>query len=136
MPRTVPIVIIAVLLFAPVVFAQDSKQESPAHNPVRVALANETAEAKPDTDLEVSKPKKGPPLPFHSIEGVSGGPITPMAYLCNPGPEGAKCSMPTAVNGLLVARQFDARPDLVASTLLLSTLGSILTISVILGLVA
>jgi predicted permease len=34
----------------------------------------------------------------------------------------------------LVARQFDTRPDLVASTLLLTTLGSILTISVVLGL--
>lgn len=47
-----------------------------------------------------------------------------------------QCSTPTAVNGLLVARQFDTRPDLVASTLLLSTLGSIVTISVILGFVA
>jgi len=45
-------------------------------------------------------------------------------------------SMPTAVNGLLVARQFDTRPDLVASTLLLSTLGSLLTISVILAFLA
>ena len=26
---------------------------------------------------------KGVPLPFHSIEGYSGGSITPMAYLCN-----------------------------------------------------
>jgi hypothetical protein len=27
---------------------------------------------------------KGPPLPFHSIEGVGGGAITPMAYLIDP----------------------------------------------------
>ena len=47
-----------------------------------------------------------------------------------------QASTPTAVNGLLVARQFDARPDLVASTLMLSTLGSILTISILLGLVS
>lgn len=26
---------------------------------------------------------KGPPIPFHSIEGYSGGAITPMAYICN-----------------------------------------------------
>jgi len=45
-----------------------------------------------------------------------------------------QASTPTAVNGLLVARQFDTRPDLVASTLLLSTLGSILTIALLLGL--
>ena len=43
-------------------------------------------------------------------------------------------AMPTAVNGLLLARQFDVRPDLVASVLMLSTMGSILTISVLLGL--
>jgi hypothetical protein len=30
---------------------------------------------------------KGPPLPFHSIEGYGGGAITPMAYLVNPGPQ-------------------------------------------------
>ena len=32
-------------------------------------------------------PEKAPPLPFHSIEGVGGGAITPMAYLVNPGDE-------------------------------------------------
>ena len=45
-----------------------------------------------------------------------------------------QASMPTAVNGLLVARQFDARPDLVASALMLSTFGSVVTISLLLGL--
>jgi len=45
-----------------------------------------------------------------------------------------QASTPTAVTGLLVARQFDTRPDLVASTLLLTTLGSIVTLSVTLAL--
>jgi len=45
-------------------------------------------------------------------------------------------SMPTAVNGMLLARQFDVRPDLVASVLMLSTFGSIVTIPVLLGLLA
>ncbi|MFC2077974.1 AEC family transporter [Candidatus Bipolaricaulota bacterium] len=45
-----------------------------------------------------------------------------------------QASTPTAVTGLLVARQFDTRPDLVASTLLLTTLGSIITLSVLLAL--
>jgi len=43
-------------------------------------------------------------------------------------------SMPTAVNGLLVARQCNTRPDLVASTLLLSTIGSIVTLSILLAI--
>jgi predicted permease len=42
-------------------------------------------------------------------------------------------AMPTAVNGLLLSRQFNVRPDLVASVLMLSTLGSIATIAVLLG---
>lgn len=32
-------------------------------------------------------PEKAPPLPIHTIEGVGGGGITPMAYLVNPGDE-------------------------------------------------
>lgn len=32
--------------------------------------------------------KEGPPFPLHSIEGTGGLPITPTAYLANPGPEG------------------------------------------------
>ncbi|MBN2294149.1 MAG: DUF3034 family protein [Pirellulales bacterium] len=37
-----------------------------------------------------------PPLPFHTIEGVGGGAITPMAYLVNPEPrfEGAMLGKP------------------------------------------
>ena len=45
-------------------------------------------------------------------------------------------AMPTAVNGLLLARQFNVRPDLVASVLMLSTLGSIITIAVLVGFLA
>lgn len=33
-------------------------------------------------------PPAAPPLPFHTIEGVGGGAITPMAYLVNPGQPG------------------------------------------------
>ena len=41
-------------------------------------------------------PAKSPPLPFHTIEGYSGGGITPMAYLCNAGVKGCVCSRPSA----------------------------------------
>ena len=38
---------------------------------------------------------KGPPLPFHCIEGYSGAPITPMAYMANAGADGAIASLPS-----------------------------------------
>ena len=43
-----------------------------------------------DTSLSLARPasfEKGPPLPFHTIEGYGGGAITPMAYLVNAGPK-------------------------------------------------
>jgi hypothetical protein len=47
--------------------------------------ATTSAEAAPAADAPA---EKGPPLPFHTIEGVGGGAITPMAYLVNPAPKG------------------------------------------------
>ena len=44
---------------------------------------------------EPAAPAKGPPLPFHTIEGVGGGAITPMAYLVNPGPADTVVSLPS-----------------------------------------
>ncbi len=43
-----------------------------------------------------SQAHAAPPLPFHTIEGVGGGAITPMAYLVNPEPisEGALLGKP------------------------------------------
>ena len=47
--------------------------------------------------------EKAAPLPFNNIEGVPGAPITPMAYLANPGPEGTTVGMPTfSVTGLML----------------------------------
>ena len=45
-----------------------------------------TVPAEPSAPKASAKPRKnrkGPPLPFHCIEGYSGGAITPMAYMCN-----------------------------------------------------
>jgi len=44
-----------------------------------------------------------------------------------------QASTPTAVNSLLFAREFDVRPDLVAGALAISTLGSIVTMSILLA---
>jgi hypothetical protein len=51
-------------------------------------------QAAPVEDV-AEAPKEPPPIPFHSIEGYSGGPITPMAYLCNTGPEGSIFGKPS-----------------------------------------
>jgi len=38
---------------------------------------------------------KAPPLPLHTIEGVGGLIITPLAYLVNPGPPGTQIGLPS-----------------------------------------
>lgn len=38
--------------------------------------------------------EKAPPLPLHTIEGVGGIVITPVAYLVNPGPQGTTFGLP------------------------------------------
>jgi len=70
-------------------------------------LETAAALAEADTDATVAvdastehvapaAPVKGPPLPFHCIEGYSGGAITPMAYFANAGADGAIASLPSA----------------------------------------
>jgi predicted permease len=44
--------------------------------------------------------------------------------------------MPTAVNGVVFARQFAARPDLVAATLIFSTLGSFVTLPLLVSVLS
>ena len=47
-----------------------------------------------------------------------------------------QASMPTAVNGVVFARQFVARPDLVAATLIFSTLGSFVTLPLLVSVLS
>jgi hypothetical protein len=47
-----------------------------------------------------------------------------------------QASMPTAVNGVVFARQFAARPDLVAATLIFSTLGSFATLPLLVAVLS
>jgi hypothetical protein len=62
-------------------WAEEADDATPPQPPTAVA---ETAGAAP---AAAPAPEKGPPLPFHSIEGYGGGAITPMAYLVNAGDE-------------------------------------------------
>ena len=50
-------------------------------------------------------PAKGPPLPFHTVEGVSGACIVPMAYMANAGPPGTIIGKPSAALTYLKANR-------------------------------
>ncbi len=71
-----------------------------------------------------------PPLLAYGVTALLGIDGTLRAVLI------VQSSMPTAVNGLLVARACNARPDIVAGTLMLSTGGSLVTIAILLALLA
>lgn len=66
-----------------------------------VALADEaveTPQAATDAEPEATEAepwKKGLPLPVHTIEGVGGGAIVPVAIILNPGPGTDFYSLPT-----------------------------------------
>jgi hypothetical protein len=50
----------------------------------------------PRAFAQEAPPEEPPPLPIHTIEGVGGGGITPMAYLVNPRDESYVFGKPTA----------------------------------------
>jgi hypothetical protein len=62
-------------------WAEEADNTAAPQPPAAVANAAGNAPAS------APAPEKGPPLPFHTIEGYGGGAITPMAYLVNPGDE-------------------------------------------------
>lgn len=69
----------------------------PAAQPDRLALPVLTLDVASTTTAPAKKEEdeKGPPLPFHTIEGYGGGAITPMAYLVNPGKADAIFGLPS-----------------------------------------
>jgi hypothetical protein len=69
----------AVLALATTMRTWAEEADDAARQPPTVAEAAGNAPAP--------APEKGPPLPFHTIEGYGGGAITPMAYLVNAGDE-------------------------------------------------
>lgn len=60
--------------------------------------ASAGAEASPAPEAPPAETPKGdgPPLPLHSLEGVGGATLVPMAYLVNRGPEGTVFGLPAA----------------------------------------
>jgi hypothetical protein len=91
--------IVALLAMAAPAFAADSSALQ-----LKNWLGFDTLLAEGDAEAETPEagepvegppPHKSPPLPFHSIEGYSGGAITPFAYMCHPGPKGCISSLPS-----------------------------------------
>ena len=74
----------------------------PASDEGLLEVGSKIASSKPPP---ADKPadEKGPPLPFHSIEGYGGGAITPMAYLVNPGPKDTILGLPSAAFSNVIA---------------------------------
>jgi len=86
------------LLAAPVaVLAAEGTDASPPDTWLAAGekLAEEVSETqKTETKTETKPAGDGPPLPLHTIEGVGGALVVPMAYLVNPGPEGTVFGKP------------------------------------------
>ncbi len=83
------------LLIAPV-FAQTDLSDGWLSTEEILAGAKGSQQAADSDEAEPSLwSGKRSPLPFHTIEGVGGGLITPMAYLTNPGPEGTVVARPS-----------------------------------------
>lgn len=58
-------------------------------------LASQAGIETPLKDTTTVETEKSPPLPIHTIEGVGGLVITPIAYLVNPGPAGTTFGLPS-----------------------------------------
>lgn len=58
------------------------------------SLEGDAVEVVIDEEPNVPVPAEGPPLPLHNVEGVGGAPLTPVAYLVNPGPPGTVIGKP------------------------------------------
>lgn len=61
-----------------------------------LAAGEKATSAKESKQVITTTTEKAPPLPLHTIEGVGGIVITPVAYLVNPGPAGTTFGLPAA----------------------------------------
>ena len=97
------------LLFAARAMAAET--DLPVATPDQQAAAATEQPAAPPAD------DKGPPLPFHTIEGYGGGAITPFAYLVNPGKEECLWGKPAGALTFINAGQKDLAAITVSETL-------------------
>jgi len=64
--------------------------------PFAAQAGDATDASKDGKNTVATTTEKAPPLPLHTIEGVGGVVITPIAYLVNPGPAGTIWGLPSA----------------------------------------
>ena len=106
MTRTVYAAMVLIMAIAVVPAAGEDQSPRAADNwldaGVMLAAADDkTSMADEPAAEEAAAAKRCPPLPFHCIEGYSGGAITPMAYICNGWCEKDCCGKPTVSYGFL-----------------------------------
>ncbi len=71
-----------------------------------------------DKDIADYETKKGPALPLHTIDGVGGILITPVAYLSNPGPKDEIAGLPSFSATYINAREKNVQSFAVSETLI------------------
>jgi hypothetical protein len=108
-------------VLAGAVYAGEGDTKSPAGSSVNEPVPAEegaSSDAAPADKTPATKPEeKGPPLPFHTIEGYGGGAITPMAYLVNPGAKGEVFGLPSAAFSNVIAGKKNLQAFTVTETL-------------------
>ena len=85
-----------ILLLVAVPFARAQESEESVSAVLASALQTEQIGGGTLALEEAQAAGDGPPLPLHTIEGVGGIVLTPMAYLVNPGPPGTTVGKPAA----------------------------------------
>jgi hypothetical protein len=98
--KTILICLTLSVFMVSAVTAEDSEKSNWLES--GLALADESAakaDAPADAPAKEEAPAdpadcEGPPLPFHCVEGYSGGAITPLAYICNTRCKFSKCGYP------------------------------------------
>ena len=63
--------------------------------PLAAQAADAATSPKETKQVVAATTEKAPPLPLHTIDGVGGIVITPVAYLVNPGPAGTVWGLPS-----------------------------------------
>ena len=76
-----------------------------------------TTSSKETKQVVATTPEKAPPLPLHTIEGVGGIVITPVAYLVNPGPAGTIWGLPSTSVTYVKANSKNVESAVITETL-------------------